>query len=135
MSVKVTNSSSQQDCNRFQLGSLRQGRNYPTAVLGQQDIRSQQCNSHRIVSCSLTALTVKLGLIILVIASLIKVTIAYQERLEQHDEISSILSLESAKLYRLQHRFDRLFTIGGNLRLLDEQGHLIAPDRLRIIWR
>ena len=135
MSVKITTSSLQQAHDRFQFGGIRQRRNYPSAILDQQDIRSQRCNGHRVVSCSLTALAVKLGLIVLVIASLIKLFIAYQERLEQYDEISSILSLESAKLYRLQHRFDKLFTVGGNLRLLDEQGHLIAPNRLRIIWR
>ena len=135
MSVKITISSSQRDHDRFQFGGIRQGRNYPPAIFDQQDIRSQRCSGYRLVSCSLTALAVKLGLVILVMTSLIKLFIAYQERLEQYDEISSILSLESAKLYRLQHRFDKLFTVGGNLRLLDEQGHLIAPNRLRIIWR
>jgi len=38
-------------------------------------------------------------------------------------------------LQGLQHRFDTLFTLGGDERLMDEQEQWIAPNRLRVIWR
>ena len=38
-------------------------------------------------------------------------------------------------LETLQQRFDRLFSIGGEKRLISEQDQWIAPNRLRVIWR
>ena len=60
---------------------------------------------------------------------------AYQERLERHGEISAVVTVETAKLESLQQRFDRLFSIGGEERLIGEQDQWIAPNRLRVIWR
>jgi hypothetical protein len=45
------------------------------------------------------------------------------------------VDVETNKLHGLQQRFDRLFTLGGRDRLMDEQDQWIAPNRLRIIWR
>ena len=67
--------------------------------------------------------------------SVVRLSVAYQERLDRHREIAAVVNLESKKLEILQHRFDRLFSIGGEKRLLSEQDQWIAPNRLRVIWR
>ena len=46
-----------------------------------------------------------------------------------------MVNLEAKRLETLQNRFDRLFSIGGEKRLLSEQDQWIAPNRLRVIWR
>ncbi len=53
----------------------------------------------------------------------------------RHAEIIAVLDVESNKLLRLQKKFDRLFMIGGERRLMDEQDQWISPNRVRIIWR
>jgi len=85
--------------------------------------------------CSLLALGMKLGLVMLGAVSLVKVSLAYQERLDRHAELAAVVDVESGKLHHLQQRFDRLFTLGGDRRLMDEQDQWIAPNRLRVIWR
>ena len=95
----------------------------------------QRQTDRREVQCSLLALTVKAGLIILGVISLIRLSGAYQERLARHGELAAVVEVESVKLNTLQQRFDRLFSIGGEKRLMGEQDQWIAPNRLRIIWR
>ena len=95
----------------------------------------QRQTDRREVQCSLLALTVKAGLIILGAVSLIRLSGAYQERLARHGELAAVVEVESVKLNTLQQRFDRLFSIGGEKRLMGEQDQWIAPNRLRIIWR
>ena len=95
----------------------------------------QRQTDRREVQCSLLALTVKAGLIILGAVSLVRLSGAYQERLDRHGELAAVVEVESAKLSTLQQRFDRLFSIGGEKRLMGEQDQWIAPNRLRIIWR
>ena len=95
----------------------------------------QRQTDRREVQCSLLALTVKAGLIILGVVSLIRLSSAYQERLARHGELAAVVEVESVKLTTLQQRFDRLFSIGGEKRLMGEQDQWIAPNRLRIIWR
>ena len=95
----------------------------------------QRQTDRREVQCSLLALTVKAGLIILGAVSLIRLSGAYQERLARHGELAAVVEIESAELNTLQQRFDRLFSIGGEKRLMGEQDQWIAPNRLRIIWR
>jgi len=90
---------------------------------------------HREKLCSLLALGVKLGLVALGGVSLVKLSWAYQERLDRHGELAAVVDVESRKLHHLQQRFDRLFTLGGDRRLMDEQDQWIAPNRLRVIWR
>ena len=85
--------------------------------------------------CSLIALTAKSGLILLGCVSVARMSVAYQERLERHSELAAVVSVESAKLESLQAKFDRLFTLGGEKRLISEQDQWIAPNRLRVIWR
>ena len=142
MPAKISLSSTQQRRGHFQPSSVRRRSNYYIDTLIRQVAGSptekQQYSRYgdrHEISYSLMALVVKLGLISLSAVSLIKVFVVYQERLKQHSEVASVLNLEYAKLYSIQHRFDSLFTIGGNLRFLDEQDHLIAPNRLRVIWR
>ncbi len=85
--------------------------------------------------CSLIALAAKSGLIILGCVSVARMSVAYQERLERHSELAAVVSVESAKLESLQSKFDRLFTVGGEKRLISEQDQWIAPNRVRVIWR
>ena len=85
--------------------------------------------------CSLIALAAKSGLILLGCVSVARISVAYQERLERHSELAAVVSVESAKLESLQAKFDRLFTLGGEKRLISEQDQWIAPNRLRVIWR
>ena len=84
---------------------------------------------------SVIALAMKLGLLLLGTASLVKLAIASHQRVGSYTELSSVLNIESVKLNRLQERFDRFFTIGGDRRLMDENDQWIAPNRIRVIWR
>jgi len=85
--------------------------------------------------CSTLALAVKFGLIGLGAVSLVKLSMAYQQRLDRHSELAAVVDVETGKLRQLQQRFDRLFTLGGDQRLMDEQDQWIEPNRLRVIWR
>ena len=95
----------------------------------------QRQNDRRELQCSVLALAVKFGFVLLGCVSLIRLSMAYQERLDRHGEIQAVVTVETAKLESLQHRFDRLFSIGGEQRLIGEQDQWIAPNRLRVIWR
>ena len=85
--------------------------------------------------CSLIALAAKAALIVVGCVSVARLSVAYQERLDRHSEIAAVVNVESKKLEILQIRFDRLFSIGGEKRLLSEQDQWIAPNRMRVIWR
>ena len=95
----------------------------------------QHQNDRRDLLCSTLALTVKLGLTFLGVVSLVRLSMAYQERLDRHGEMAAVVEVETSKLQTLQQRFDTLFTLGGDERLMDEQDQWIAPNRLRVIWR
>ena len=84
---------------------------------------------------SLIALFMKLGLLAIFAGSFVQLGIASHRRILRNIEISSVLTQESQKLEELNLRFDRLFTIGGETRLINEQDHLIAPNSVRVIWR
>ena len=84
---------------------------------------------------SVFALALKFGFLALCSVSLLKLGIASHQRVLRHAELSSVLDVESAQLMSLQQRFDHLFTIGGDRRLMDEQDQWIAPNRVRVIWR
>ena len=49
--------------------------------------------------------------------------------------MAALVAVETEKLETLQASFDRLFTLGGEKRLLDNQDQWIAPNRLRVVWR
>ncbi len=89
----------------------------------------------REVIYSIIALIMKVGLLTVGFASLVRLGLASVQRVNGHMEVSSVLAFESAKLEKMQERFDRLFTIGGARRLIDEEDQWIAPNRVRIIWR
>ncbi len=84
---------------------------------------------------SLLGLVMKLGLLSLISVSLLKLCLAYHQRLDRHGEISVVLNQESDRLNAFRKRFDKLFTIGGHRRFLDEQDQWIEQDRLRVVWR
>ena len=90
---------------------------------------------HRELIYSYIALIMKLGLVAVGFSSLLKLGLASHQRIMRQIELASILKIENEKLDRLNSRFDRLFTIGGQDRLLNDQDHLIAPNRIRIIWK
>jgi len=95
----------------------------------------QRQADRREFQCSLLALAVKLGLVLLGGVSLLRLSVAYQERLDRHGELAAVVDVESVKLQGLQQRFDRLFTVGGEQRLIGEQDQWIAPNRVRVVWR
>jgi hypothetical protein len=84
---------------------------------------------------SLIGLAVKLGLVALTGVSLFQLAGAYQQRMESQGEISAVLELENAKLVKARERFDALFMVEGEQRLIREQSQWIAPNRLRVIWQ
>lgn len=85
--------------------------------------------------CSLIGLGVKLGLVALTGVSLFRLAGAYQQRMESQGEIAAVLELENAKLVKARERFDALFMVEGEQRLIREQSQWIAPNRLRVIWQ
>jgi len=69
------------------------------------------------------------------VVSLIRLAGAYQERLDRYGEITAVLDIQKAKLLKAQTRFDRLFNVGGEQKLIQEQDQWIAPNRLRVVWK
>tara|TARA_Y100001968_G_C19055390_1_gene571151 strand:+ start:146 stop:568 length:423 start_codon:yes stop_codon:yes gene_type:complete len=97
--------------------------------------RLQLKQERRELFYSLIALSMKMGLLVLFAGSFFKLGFASHQRVRRHSEITSLLKYETIKLEKLKKRFDRLFTIGGDQRLMEEQGQWIAPNTVRIIWR
>jgi hypothetical protein len=89
----------------------------------------------RELTCSLIGLMVKLGLVAVTGVSLIRLAGAYQQRMESQGEIAAVLELENAKLTKARERFDALFMVEGEQRLIREQSQWIAPNRLRVVWQ
>ena len=85
--------------------------------------------------CSVIALMVKLGLVAVSAVSLVQLAAAYQKLMDRNGEIMAVLELEEAQLARARDRFDRLFMVEGEQRLLREQSQWIAPNRIRVIWQ
>lgn len=84
--------------------------------------------------CSLIGLLVKVSLVGVVSISLVRLATAYQERMERQGELSAVLGIEESKLAKARERFDRLFVVEGEQRLIREQNQWIAPNRLRVVW-
>ena len=84
---------------------------------------------------SVIALIMKLGVLVVVVSSITKLGLASHKRLTSYVGLASALDIESQQLKKVQKRFDRLFTIGGHRRLMDEQDQWIAPNRIRIVWK
>jgi hypothetical protein len=85
--------------------------------------------------CSVIGLLVKLGLVAVAGVSLVRLAGAYQERMDRNGEIVAVLELEKARLARARERFDQLFMVEGEQRLIREQSQWIAPNRLRVVWQ
>ncbi|QPN61390.1 hypothetical protein H8F24_00120 [Synechococcus sp. CBW1002] len=85
--------------------------------------------------CSVIGLVVKIGLVSVVGVSLVRLAAAYQDRMERQGELAAVLDIEKAKLHRARERFDQLFSVDGEQRLIREQDQWIAPNRLRIVWQ
>ena len=85
--------------------------------------------------CSGIGLTLKFGLSLVAVVSLVRLGGAYRERLDRYGEITAVLNIQLAKLNKAQQRFDNLFTTGGEQRLIQEQDQWIAPNRLRVVWK
>ncbi len=81
------------------------------------------------------ALLMKFGFFVIAIASLFNLAIASHHRVRRNLELYSLLDFESKKNKELYFRFDKLFTIGGKQRLLDEHDQWITPNSTRVIWR
>lgn len=84
--------------------------------------------------CSLIGLLVKCSLVTVVSISLLRLAVAYQERMDRQGELSAVLEIEQGKLAKARERFDQLFGIGGEQQLIREQSQWIAPNRLRVLW-
>lgn len=85
--------------------------------------------------CSVIGLAVKVGLVLVAGVSLARLATAYQERMERQGELAAVLDLERAKLAKARERFDHLFMVDGEQRLIREQNQWIAPNRLRVVWQ
>ena len=55
--------------------------------------------------------------------------------MDRNGEIVAVLELEKARLARARERFDQLFMVEGEQRLIREQSQWIAPNRLRVVWQ
>lgn len=84
--------------------------------------------------CSLIGLLIKASLVGVVAVSLVRLATAYQERMDRQGELSAVLELEAGKLAKARDRFDQLFVVEGEQRLIREQNQWIAPNRLRVVW-
>jgi hypothetical protein len=76
-----------------------------------------------------------LGIGLVALVSLARLAGAYQERLDRYGEIRAVLDIQQAKLLKAQHRFDQLFSTGGEQKLIQEQDQWIAPNRMRVVWK
>lgn len=85
--------------------------------------------------CSVIGLTVKLGLVVMAGVSLVRLAGAYQERMDRQGELAAVLQIEKGKLAQARERFDALFVVDGEQRLIREQYQWIAPNRMRVVWK
>lgn len=108
----------------------------PTAMPSGDIAMQQGLSSERQeLLCSVIGLAVKVGLVLVAGVSLARLATAYQERMERQGELAAVLDLERAKLAKARERFDHLFMVDGEQRLIREQNQWIAPNRLRVVWQ
>ena len=108
----------------------------PQMISGGEAAALQALSSERQeLLCSLIGLALKVGLVVVAGVSLVRLASAYQERMERQGELSAVLDLERAKLSKARERFDHLFMVEGEQRLIREQNQWIAPNRLRVVWQ
>lgn len=85
--------------------------------------------------CSMIGLTVKVGLVVMAGVSLCRLAGAYQARMERQGELAAVLEIEQAQLAKARNRFDQLFMVAGEQKLIREQSQWIGPNRLRVVWQ
>ncbi|MEB3318707.1 MAG: hypothetical protein VKO39_11285 [Cyanobacteriota bacterium] len=85
--------------------------------------------------CSVIGLSVKLGLVVMAGVSLCRLGGAYQARMERQAELAAVLEIEKAQMAKARDRFDELFMVAGEQKLIREQSQWIAPNRLRVVWQ
>lgn len=107
----------------------------PHAVFGSDGQLLSLSSERQEMLCSVVGLTIKVSLVILTGVSLMRLGVAYQERMERQGELKAVLELESSKLSKARERFDQLFAVGGEQSLIREQNQWIAPNRLRVVWQ
>ena len=108
----------------------------PQIISGGEAAALQALSSERQeLLCSVIGLALKVGLVVVAGVSLLRLASAYQERMERQGELSAVLDLERAKLSKARERFDHLFMVEGEQRLIREQNQWIAPNRLRVVWQ
>ena len=108
----------------------------PQIITGGEAAALQALSSERQeLLCSVIGLALKVGLVVVAGVSLVRLATAYQERMERQGELSAVLGLEQAKLSKARERFDHLFMVEGEQRLIREQNQWIAPNRLRVVWQ
>jgi len=108
----------------------------PQIITGGEAAALQALSSERQeFLCSVIGLALKVGLVVVAGVSLVRLATAYQERMERQGELSAVLGLERAKLSKARERFDHLFMVEGEQRLIREQNQWIAPNRLRVVWQ
>ncbi len=108
----------------------------PQIISGGEAAALQALSSERQeLLCSVIGLALKIGLVVVAGVSLVRLASAYQERMERQGELAAVLNLERAKLSKARERFDHLFMVEGEQRLIREQNQWIAPNRLRVVWQ
>ena len=108
----------------------------PQIITGGEAAALQALSSERQeLLCSVIGLALKVGLVVVAGVSLVRLASAYQERMERQGELAAVLDLERAKLSKARERFDHLFMVEGEQRLIREQNQWIAPNRLRVVWQ
>ena len=108
----------------------------PQIITGGEAAALQALSSERQeLLCSVIGLALKVGLVVVAGVSLVRLATAYQERMERQGELAAVLDLERAKLSKARERFDHLFMVEGEQRLIREQNQWIAPNRLRVVWQ
>ena len=107
----------------------------PGAALIETGAAASLSSERRDRLCSVIGLAVKCGLVLMAGVSLVRLAGAYQERMDRQGELAAVLQLEQAKLAQARERFDQLFGVEGEQRLIREQNQWIAPNRLRIVWK
>jgi len=108
----------------------------PQIISGAEAAALQALSSERQeLLCSVIGLALKIGLVVVAGVSLVRLASAYQERMERQGELAAVLNLERAKLSKARERFDHLFMVEGEQRLIREQNQWIAPNRLRVVWQ
>ena len=105
------------------------------AVLPPEGPRIALSRERQELLCSVIGLLVKVGLIAVAGVSLLRLAGAYQQRMERQGEMTAVLELETAKLIKARERFDLLFRVEGEQRLIREQSQWIAPNRMRVVWQ